>query len=125
MVVRCAVLHGGIYYKTGSLKAQMCVEGRRMLYDYAKERSVPHKAIGKLIVAQNDAQMAKVKELLQQAHTNEVRECRLVAAEECKEIEPAVAAIGGLYCPVTGIIDSEALMAALLQDAQHVRSAPA
>jgi L-2-hydroxyglutarate oxidase LhgO len=118
-----AVLHGGVYYPTDSLKARMCISGRHALERYAKRCGIPYKQIGKLVVAQNGAQKRKLEELLQQAHANGVTECVMVSGERCKELEPAVRAVAGLHCPVTGIIDSVALMAALREDAEAVRTA--
>ena len=119
---RFAVIHGGLYYATGTLKARMCVDGRRKLYEYARARGIPHRNCGKLIVAQNDAQVEKLEQLLEKAHANGVAECELISQDECLRREPAVRAVkGGLYCPVTGVIDSVALMAALREDAEAVR----
>ena len=116
----CAVLHAGMYYPPGTLKARACVDGRHMLEKYAKANGVPYSQLGKLIVAQNEQQRQYLEKLLKQAHANRVPECRMVSGEEAKELEPEVTAVAGLHCTVTGIIDSTALMAAFRKDAEEV-----
>lgn len=110
------VIHAGIYYPTGSLRARHCVRGRRMLYDYCATHGVPHKKYGKLIVATKDAELAKVEALLRQAIANGVEGMRMIGAAEAKAMEPALACVAALHSPETGIIDSHRLMLALQGD---------
>lgn len=120
----CAVIHAGIYYPTGSLKAALCVEGKHLLYEYACSHSIPHRRIGKLIVAQTPAQVRILHALQAQACANGVHDCEWVTAKECERLEPAVkAAAGGLLSASTGIIDSHVLMEVLQGEAEEVRSA--
>ncbi|MBL8585774.1 MAG: FAD-dependent oxidoreductase, partial [Bradyrhizobiaceae bacterium] len=110
------VIHAGIYYPTGSLRARHCVRGRRMLYDYCASHGIPHKKYGKLIVATRDAEIAKMEALLAQALANGVEGMRIIEAAEAKAMEPALACVAALHSPQTGIIDSHRLMLALQGD---------
>lgn len=110
------VIHAGIYYPTGSLRARHCVRGRRMLYDYCASHGIPHKKYGKLIVATRDAEIAKMEALLAQALANGVEGMRIIAAAEAKAMEPALACVAALHSLETGIIDSHRLMLALQGD---------
>ncbi len=110
------VIHAGIYYPTGSLRARHCVRGRRMLYDYCASHGIPHKKYGKLIVATRDAEIAKMEALLGQALANGVEGMRIIEAAEAKAMEPALACVAALHSPQTGIIDSHRLMLALQGD---------
>ena len=112
------VIHAGIYYPQDSLKARLCVAGRRMLYDYASARDVPHRRCGKLIVATSAAQVATLDAIRAQAAANGVALQPLTAAE-AQALEPALACHAALMSPDTGIVDSHALMAALLADAEE------
>lgn len=111
------VIHAGIYYAPGSLKARLCTSGRAMLYDYAARRGVPHRRCGKLIVATAPDQLAVLDAIAGQAAANGVALTRLTGAQ-AGALEPALSCRGALLSPETGIVDSHALMAALLADAQ-------
>jgi len=111
------VIHAGIYYAPGSLKARLCTTGRAMLYDYAAARGVPHQRCGKLIVATSPDQMAVLDTIAGHAAANGVALTMLTAAE-ATALEPALSCQGALLSPETGIVDSHALMAALLADAE-------
>ena len=113
------VIHGGIYYPTGSLKARFCVAGRQALYRYCAERGVNHKRIGKVVVATDEVQLAGLKKYKQQAEINGVDDLRMLSAAELHELEPEVASIAGFLSPSTGIIDSHGLMLAYLGDAEN------
>jgi 2-hydroxyglutarate dehydrogenase len=109
------VIHAGIYYGPGSLKTEMCIRGRELLYDLCRRNDVPHRRTGKWIVAQTDGQL----EALQQIHDfckDEIGvPARWVGAEEAKRLEPAVRAVKGvLESPTTGIVDSHSLMLCLM-----------
>jgi L-2-hydroxyglutarate oxidase LhgO len=115
------VIHAGIYYPTGSLRARHCVRGRRMLYDYCASHGIPHKKYGKLIVATKDAEIAKVEALLKQATANGVEGMRMIGAAEAKTMEPALTCVAALHSPETGIIDSHRMMLALQGDVEDRR----
>ena len=111
------VIHAGIYYPQGSLKAQLCVRGRSLLYDYATAKHIPHRRCGKLIVATSVDQLGILDTIRAQAAANGVVLSPLTA-RQAQEMEPALACHGALLSPDTGIIDSHALMASLLADAE-------
>ena len=112
------VIHAGIYYASGSLKARFCVEGLRRLYAYCAERAIPHLQTGKLIVATDDAEMRKLRAILAQAHANGVDEIDEIPASAAMAMEPELHCVGALHSPRTGIIDSHALMLSLLGEAE-------
>lgn len=114
------VVHAGLYYPTDSLKAKFCVEGRNMLYDFCKERSIPFQKVGKLIVA-TDKQQAQttLRQLQEQAIHNGVTDVRLIDRHDVKAMEPEVESCGALWSPSTGIVDSHDFMVSLLADAQE------
>jgi L-2-hydroxyglutarate oxidase LhgO len=98
------VIHAGIYYPTGSLKAQLCVAGRRALYDYCARNDVPHRRIGKLLVATTEDEIPTLTAYKAQAEANGVDDLVWVTAEEARALEPAVRCVRGLMSPSTGII---------------------
>jgi L-2-hydroxyglutarate oxidase LhgO len=106
------VIHAGIYYPRGSLKARACVAGREMLYAYCAERGVKHKRLGKLIVACEESELALLDGIRERAAANGVGDLEFLGANALRGLEPDLAAIGGLISPSTGIIDSHALMLA-------------
>ena len=112
------VIHAGIYYPPGSLKAQLCVEGRHRLYDYCESHGVAARRLGKLIVAKDQAQVAGLETLLTCGLTNGVDDLRLLDQRQALDLEPALACVAALYSPSTGIVDSHALMLALQGDAE-------
>ncbi|HRX69871.1 MAG: NAD(P)/FAD-dependent oxidoreductase [Gammaproteobacteria bacterium] len=112
------VIHAGIYYPPGSLKAQLCVEGKERLYRYCAARGIAHRRIGKLLVACDEAELPELARYAERSAANNVPLEPLTIAEIHK-LEPAVRAIAGLYSPSTGIIDSYGLMLALLGDAER------
>src|SRR6266852_9667265 len=94
----------------GSLKARTCVAGREMLYAYCAEHGVPHQRLGKLIVACDESELALLDGIRARAAANGVDDLEFLGANALRAIEPALAALGGLISPSTGIIDSHALM---------------
>ena len=112
------VIHAGIYYPKGSLKAELCVAGRNMLYRYTAERGVDHKRCGKLIVATSEAQKSALMDIAAHASANGVEEIRTLSRHEARALEPDLECVAALFSPATGIIDSHGLMNALLGDAQ-------
>ncbi|MDG4879742.1 NAD(P)/FAD-dependent oxidoreductase [Mesorhizobium sp. WSM4884] len=113
------VIHAGIHYPQGSLKARLCVAGRDMLYRYAMERSIPHRRCGKLIVATDEAQEPVLATIRAGAAACDVADLRFLSAAEAQALEPALHCTKALLSPSTGIIDSHALMLTLLGDAEE------
>ena len=105
------VIHAGIYYPRDSLKARLCVEGNTLLYELCKEKNIPHRNSGKLIVATNLEEEKQLESILAKARSNGVSEIQRVSKNQIKKLEPEVNAVSGLYSPTTGIIDSHRLMA--------------
>ncbi|MBL0899985.1 MAG: NAD(P)/FAD-dependent oxidoreductase [Reyranella sp.] len=112
------VIHAGIYYPKGSLMARTCVAGRRMLYAYCAERGVPHLNCGKLIVATDEAESARLAEIKGRAEANGVEGMRLLGAAEAMAMEPNLRCTAALLSPSTGIVDSHSYMLALQGDAE-------
>ena len=112
------VIHAGIYYPAGSLMAHFCVEGRRALYAYCRERGVPHRNCGKLIVATNEKELAQLPAIAARAAANGVDDLTPISAAEAIALEPALSTTGALLSPSSGIVDSHAYMQALLSDAE-------
>jgi L-2-hydroxyglutarate oxidase LhgO len=112
------VIHAGIYYPKGSLKARACVEGRRLLYEYCTSHGVPHRRCGKLIVATSESQLAELGAIRAKAHANGVTDVDWIPQDEVVRLEPELFCMGALLSPSTGIIDSHALMLAYLGDAE-------
>jgi L-2-hydroxyglutarate oxidase LhgO len=113
------VIHAGIYYSTGSLKARLCVTGKKALYQYCAEHDVNHQRIGKVVVATDPDQIAGLNNYSRQAAINGVDDLRPLSAGELAELEPAVRGVAGFFSPSTGIIDSHGLMLAYLGDAEQ------
>lgn len=107
------VVHAGIYYPTGSLKARLCVRGRHLLKRFAADAGVPLKTLGKLIVATSEAEIPAMRALAATAHANGVDDLVEISGAEASKMEPAVNAVAALHSPSTGIIDAQALMLAL------------
>ena len=107
------VIHAGIYYPKGSAKARLCVAGKRMLYDYAAAHGVPHRRIGKIIVATEPEQEGALAGVAAAAEANGVEAMRFLSAAELRKMEPALRASAGLLSGSTGIVDSHALMLSL------------
>jgi len=112
------VIHAGIYYATGSLKARLCVSGRKALYRYCAERGVNHKRIGKAIVACDESELPGLRKYKEQAETNSVDDLEPLDRAALARLEPEVRCIAGFLSPSTGIIDSHGLMLAYLGDAE-------
>jgi len=113
------VMHAGIYYPTGSLKARLCLAGRKALYRYCAERGVNHRRIGKVVVATDDSQLEGLKQYQRQAAINGVDDLRTLTRDELAGLEPEVVCVAGFLSPSTGIIDSHGLMLAYLGDAEN------
>ena len=117
------VIHAGIYYTAGSLKARACVEGRRMLYEYCDAHGVDYRRCGKLLVATEAAELPVLQDIVAKALANGLHQpgemLRILTPDEASELEPQVRCVGAVHSPSTGIVDSHALMLALLGDAQR------
>jgi len=116
------VIHAGIYYPQGSIKARLCVQGKQMLYAYCAERGVAHRRCGKLLVASSTAQLADLVQVQARALANGVDDLQFLSAAEAVALEPALRCHGALLSPSTGIVDSHGLMLALQGDLEHAGS---
>jgi L-2-hydroxyglutarate oxidase LhgO len=117
------VIHAGIYYPTGSLKARFCVEGKAMLYEYCLERGIPHSRLGKLIVAADEEEVPVLAGIKRKAAENGVGDLEFMSGDEALSVEPALRVAGALFSPSTGIIDSHALMLAYQGDTENAGGA--
>ncbi|WP_137129274.1 NAD(P)/FAD-dependent oxidoreductase [Rhizobium sp. FY34] len=113
------VIHSGLYYPPGSLKARLCVEGRQKLYEFCASHGVQYRQCGKLIVATQDSELLLLHDLLRKGVANGVPDLAMLSQEEAQELEPSLSCIAGLLSPSTGIIDSHGYMLALQGDAEN------
>jgi L-2-hydroxyglutarate oxidase LhgO len=113
------VIHAGLYYAKGSLKARLCVSGKAKLYAYCAERGIPHQRIGKVVVASDESEIEAVKSYVAKAAANGVNDLRWLSIDELRQMEPEVRCVAGFLSPSTGIIDSHALMLTLQGDAEN------
>jgi L-2-hydroxyglutarate oxidase LhgO len=112
------VIHGGLYYPAGSLKAKSCVAGRERLYAYCREHGVPHAQLGKLIVASRESEITGVEKIAAAARANGVDNLEWLSAQAAQRLEPNLNCVAALHSPSTGIIDSHALMLAYQGEAE-------
>jgi L-2-hydroxyglutarate oxidase LhgO len=112
------VIHAGIYYPPGSLKAKLCVAGRRALYPYLAARGVAHRRCGKLIAATEAGEIPGLEKILAQGRANGVKDLRPLSAAQARALEPELACVAALESPSTGIVDSHGFMLALRGDAE-------
>ena len=113
------VIHAGIYYPQGSLKAKVCVKGKAMLYDYCAQRGIGHSRCGKLIVATHESQVGKLQGIITQAAANGVNDLVLLSRDQVHEMEPQLECVAAIHSPSTGIVDSHALMLSLQGDIEN------
>jgi len=104
------VIHGGIYYPRGSLKARLCIRGRHLTYEFLRSHDIPHWRCGKIIVALVNTELKALEELKKQGDENGVENLRLIDEVEVRKIEPRVKCLGALHSPETGILDMAAYM---------------
>lgn len=109
------VIHSGLYYKPGSLKAQNCKKGRLELVEFAKEHGIAHDVCGKVVVATDESELPNMEKIFQTGLENEIEGIRKLTGEEVKEYEPHVEAIGGILVPCTGIIDFRGATAKMVE----------
>ena len=112
------VIHAGIYYPAGSLKARLCVAGNRALYAFCEAHHVAHRRCGKLIVATDGTQIEALHQLRARAEANGVLDLQWLAADEARRLEPKIHCAAALHSPSTGIVDSHGLMRALRWEAE-------
>jgi (S)-2-hydroxyglutarate dehydrogenase len=110
------VIHAGIYYRPGSLKARLCVAGARELYEYCEERGIHAERSGKLIVATDETELDPLAELERRGHENEVPGLRRIATAEIREIEPHATGVAALHSPATGVVDFAEVAASFGRD---------
>lgn len=113
------VIHAGLYYPQGSLKARLCVQGKAQLYAYCAERGVDHQRCGKLVVATSEAQIPELRALIGKAAANGVNDLVWLSAEQARAMEPALHCVAAVHSPSTGIVDSHGLMLALQGDLEN------
>ena len=116
------VIHSGLYYKPGSLKAKNCIQGRHELVAFAKEHNIPHDICGKVVVATDESELPQMEKIYNIGLENQIEGLKKITAEEVKEIEPFVESIGGLWVPCTGIIDFRAATAKMVELALAINS---
>lgn len=113
------VIHAGLYYPAGSLKARLCVRGKALLYDYCAARAIAHRRCGKLVVATRKADLPRLAQLAASGAANGVDDLQWLDRAQVQALEPALNAAGALLSPSSGIVDSHGLMTALLGDAER------
>jgi len=113
------VIHAGIYYAPGSLKARLCVQGKQMLYAYCAERGIGHQRCGKLLVASSEAQRVQLQGIIDKATANGVDDLVLLTREQARAMEPQLECVAAVHSPSTGIVDSHALMLAYQGDLEN------
>jgi L-2-hydroxyglutarate oxidase LhgO len=112
------VIHAGMYYPTGSLKARLCVEGKRRLYERCEKKGIPYARVTKIITAATEDELPALDSLLERGRANGVEMERL-GPDQVKALEPHVRSVGALYSPSTGIVNAHALMDSLLAEARE------
>src|SRR3954469_7483825 len=110
------VIHGGIYYAPGSLKARLCVEGAREMYEFCERHEIEHERCGKLIVARDESELGRLDELERRGRENQVPGLRRMAAGEIAEVEPHARGVAALHSPNTGIVDFAAVARSLADE---------
>jgi L-2-hydroxyglutarate oxidase LhgO len=113
------VIHAGIYYPQGSLKAKFCVEGNAMLYELCQKYGIGHKRLEKVMVAVNDADAEELEMLFHRGRDNGARDLRMLSQRELRELEPNVSGVAAILSPTTGIVDSHALMEYFITQAKE------
>jgi L-2-hydroxyglutarate oxidase LhgO len=112
------VVHAGIYYVPGSLKATLCTRGRRLLQDFCLSRDIPYQECGKVVVARSDVEVPALREIEKRATANQVPGLRWLSSTELRDIEPHAAGVAGLHSPRTAIVDFTAVAAAMAADVE-------
>ncbi len=110
------VLHSGIYYAPGSLKAKLCVQGQRELYSYCEQKGIPTDRCGKVIVASDDSEVPRLEDLMQRGTANGVQGLEMIGPEQLKDLEPHCVGVKALWSPNTGIVDYSRVARAYADD---------
>lgn len=113
------VIHAGIYYPPGSLKASLCVRGKQLLYDYCHERHIAANAIGKLIVATSEDEIEQLNELQKKAQSNGVNDTEMISGNAAMDMQPGLLCHTALVSPSTGVVDSHNMMLSLVGDIEN------
>ena len=113
------VIHSGIYYKPGSLKARLCVEGRKLAWEYCDQKGIPYKHVGKLIVATEESELGRLQDLWDRGHANGIEGLEMLDAAQIREREPHCRGIRAIYSPVTGIVDWGRVSSSYADDARE------
>lgn len=113
------VVHAGLYYQPGSLKATLCARGRHLTREFCQERSLPYRELGKLVVAVTDADLPKLEDIERRARQNQVPGLRRLNAWEMREIEPHVAGVAAVHSPETAVVDYAAITEAMADDVRR------
>jgi L-2-hydroxyglutarate oxidase LhgO len=113
------VIHAGIYYAPGSLKARLCVQGKQALYAYCAQRGIGHRRCGKLLVATHHDQLVQLQAIIEKARQNGVDDLVMLSQAQAQALEPALRCEGAVFSPSTGIVDSHALMLSLQGDLEN------
>lgn len=112
------VIHAGIYYQQGSLKASMCVRGNPLLYEYCRKKNIKHKNLGKIIVATSDEEITRLEKLRKTGTDCGARGLEIIDGRKVKELEPKINVKAAIFSPTTGIMDTHSVMQSLFNDAQ-------
>jgi L-2-hydroxyglutarate oxidase len=112
------VIHSGLYYKPGSMKARFCVEGREAMYRFCATHNIPHDRCGKIVVATDESEFPRLEELYRRGQANNLKGVRWLTADEIRDYEPHASGLKGLHVPETGIVDYKAVAARLARLAQ-------
>ncbi len=112
------VIHAGLYFNESWLKTKLCVTGKELLYGYAESRHIPYKRCGKLMVASSPTELAKLEQIKSQAAKNGVLDLKPLSATMCRDLEPDIHAVEGVFSPSSGVIDTHSLMQSLLADVE-------
>lgn len=113
------VIHAGIYYPYGSLKANLCVEGRELIYETCKKENIPHKRLGKLIIATSADEISVIEDLFRNATGNGIKSLSILDQRHISQIEPDIKAVSAIFSPDTGIISAHCLMDYYLHNAKN------
>lgn len=113
------VIHAGLYYQPGSLKAKLCINGNKLLYGFCAKHNIPHKRLGKLVIATNDSETEKIKKIFDNAVNSGVRGLMFLDTDEIKKLEPQIKASAGFISPDTGILDTHLFMKCLFSRAKE------
>lgn len=116
MTLSSGVIHAGIYYAPGSDMATLCVEGAKRLYEYCDRKNLPHKRVGKFIVATREDELPILEELYERAKANKVQGLELLDSKRIQDLEPNVRALRALHSPNTGIVDYPSVGRAYAKD---------